>query len=157
MTAAGLQHRVSVRFAKGPARSSVAAETDDALVPPPFAPLGWLGYIAQLTASDVTSLYAPYNTAHHFWDFRGCTTGANVTDSIAGDLNCVQPILPGPSPPKSRDVVLSPHDVALIQHSRTTDASRIPIAYTVKPMATQSNHLQPSHTSKELLGRQIFP
>ncbi|GMH67648.1 hypothetical protein TrLO_g9704, partial [Triparma laevis f. longispina] len=35
---------------------------------------------------DVTDLYSPHNTAHHFWDFRGCTTGADVTDSIAGDL-----------------------------------------------------------------------
>ena len=35
---------------------------------------------------NVASLYAPYNTAHHFWDFRGCTTGAGITDSIAGDL-----------------------------------------------------------------------
>jgi len=44
----------------------------------------WHG--VELTASDVTSLYAPHNTAHHFWDFRGCTTGAAVMDSIAGDL-----------------------------------------------------------------------
>ncbi|GMI18317.1 hypothetical protein TrLO_g6179 [Triparma laevis f. longispina] len=36
--------------------------------------------------SDVTSLYVPHNTAHHFWDFRGCSTGSPVTDSIAGDL-----------------------------------------------------------------------
>ena len=40
----------------------------------------------QLTDSDVTSLYALHNTAHHFWDFRGCTTGVAMTDSIAGDL-----------------------------------------------------------------------
>ena len=40
----------------------------------------------QLTDSDVTSLYALHNTAHHFWDFRGCTIGARVTDGIAGDL-----------------------------------------------------------------------
>lgn len=29
----------------------------------------------ELSQSDVTDLYAPYNTAHHFWDFRGCSTG----------------------------------------------------------------------------------
>ncbi|GMH75621.1 hypothetical protein TL16_g06821 [Triparma laevis f. inornata] len=40
----------------------------------------------ELQQSDVTDIYAPYNIAHHFWDFRGCTTGSSVTDSIAGDL-----------------------------------------------------------------------
>ncbi|GMI02508.1 hypothetical protein TrLO_g61 [Triparma laevis f. longispina] len=40
----------------------------------------------ELQQLDVTDLYAPYNTAHHFWDFRGCTTGSPVTDSIAKDL-----------------------------------------------------------------------
>ncbi|GMH93639.1 hypothetical protein TL16_g12687 [Triparma laevis f. inornata] len=44
----------------------------------------WHG--VELQQSDVTALYAPHNTAHHFWDFRGCTTGGTVTDSIAGDL-----------------------------------------------------------------------
>ncbi|GMH76490.1 hypothetical protein TrLO_g8186 [Triparma laevis f. longispina] len=44
----------------------------------------WHG--VELQQSDVTDLYAPHNTAHHFWDFRGCTTGGTVTDSIAGDL-----------------------------------------------------------------------
>ncbi|GMH66849.1 hypothetical protein TL16_g04526 [Triparma laevis f. inornata] len=44
----------------------------------------WHG--VELQQSDVTSLYAPHNTAHHFWDFRGCNTGGTVTDSIAGDL-----------------------------------------------------------------------
>ncbi|GMH80857.1 hypothetical protein TrST_g10650 [Triparma strigata] len=44
----------------------------------------WHG--VELQQSDVTSLYSPHNTAHHFWDFRGCTTGGSVTDSIAGDL-----------------------------------------------------------------------
>ncbi|GMH97448.1 hypothetical protein TrST_g12666 [Triparma strigata] len=39
----------------------------------------WHG--VELQQSDVTSLYAPHNTAHHFWDFRGCTTGAPVRDS----------------------------------------------------------------------------
>ncbi|GMH62060.1 hypothetical protein TL16_g03400 [Triparma laevis f. inornata] len=45
----------------------------------------WNG--VELQQSDVTVLYAPHNTAHHFWDFRGCTTGSPVTDSIAGDLD----------------------------------------------------------------------
>eukprot|EP00520_Triparma_pacifica_P008937 CAMPEP_0118666010 /NCGR_PEP_ID=MMETSP0785-20121206/18966_1 /TAXON_ID=91992 /ORGANISM="Bolidomonas pacifica, Strain CCMP 1866" /LENGTH=4927 /DNA_ID=CAMNT_0006560251 /DNA_START=40 /DNA_END=14819 /DNA_ORIENTATION=- len=40
----------------------------------------------ELTASDVTSLYAPHNNAHHIWDFRDCTTGAPVADRTAGDL-----------------------------------------------------------------------
>ena len=40
----------------------------------------------ELTEVEVIALYAPHNTAHHFWDFRGCTTGTPVTDSIAGDL-----------------------------------------------------------------------
>ena len=40
----------------------------------------------ELSASDVTYVYAPHNKAHHFWDFRGCTTGAGVRDGIAGDL-----------------------------------------------------------------------
>ncbi|GMH73473.1 hypothetical protein TrST_g4716 [Triparma strigata] len=44
----------------------------------------WHG--VELQQSDVTDLYAPHNTAHHFWDFRGCTTGGTVTDNIAGDL-----------------------------------------------------------------------
>ncbi|GMH54683.1 hypothetical protein TL16_g01723 [Triparma laevis f. inornata] len=44
----------------------------------------WHG--VELQQSDATELYAPHNTAHHFWDFRGCTTGSPVTDSIAGDL-----------------------------------------------------------------------
>ncbi|GMH88396.1 hypothetical protein TrST_g13979 [Triparma strigata] len=44
----------------------------------------WHG--VELQQSDVTDLYTPHNTAHHFWDFRGCTTGGTVTDSIAGDL-----------------------------------------------------------------------
>ncbi|GMH78102.1 hypothetical protein TrLO_g3938, partial [Triparma laevis f. longispina] len=44
----------------------------------------WYG--VELQQSDVTDLYSPHNTAHHFWDFRGCTTGGSVTDSIAGDL-----------------------------------------------------------------------
>ncbi|GMH80855.1 hypothetical protein TrST_g10650 [Triparma strigata] len=44
----------------------------------------WHG--VELQQLDVTDLYAPHNTAHHFWDFRGCTTGGSVTDSIAGDL-----------------------------------------------------------------------
>ncbi|GMH50582.1 hypothetical protein TrVE_jg12, partial [Triparma verrucosa] len=39
----------------------------------------WHG--VELQQSDVTSLYSPHNTAHHFWDFRGCTTGAPVRDS----------------------------------------------------------------------------
>lgn len=33
----------------------------------------WHG--VELQQSDVTDLYAPHNTAHHFWDFRGCSTG----------------------------------------------------------------------------------
>ncbi|GMH50045.1 hypothetical protein TrVE_jg3029, partial [Triparma verrucosa] len=44
----------------------------------------WHG--VELQQSDVTELYAPHNTAHHFWDFRNCSTGNTVTDSIAGDL-----------------------------------------------------------------------
>ena len=40
----------------------------------------------ELTAFDVATLYAPHNKEHHFWDFRGCTTGETVTDRIAGDL-----------------------------------------------------------------------
>jgi hypothetical protein len=36
----------------------------------------WHG--VELQQSDVTSLYSPYNTAHHFWDFRGCTTGEAI-------------------------------------------------------------------------------
>ncbi|GMI15927.1 hypothetical protein TrVE_jg10219, partial [Triparma verrucosa] len=44
----------------------------------------WHG--VELQQSDVTSLYSPHNTAHHFWDFRGCTTGAPITDSISGEL-----------------------------------------------------------------------
>ncbi|GMH71215.1 hypothetical protein TL16_g05594 [Triparma laevis f. inornata] len=44
----------------------------------------WHG--VELQHSDVKELYAPHNTAHHFWDFRGCTTGGTVMDSIAGDL-----------------------------------------------------------------------
>ncbi|GMH70764.1 hypothetical protein TL16_g05489 [Triparma laevis f. inornata] len=45
----------------------------------------WHG--VELQQSDVTHLYAPHNSAHHFWDFRGCTTGSPVTDSVAGDLD----------------------------------------------------------------------
>ncbi|GMH74684.1 hypothetical protein TrLO_g1944 [Triparma laevis f. longispina] len=44
----------------------------------------WHG--VELQQSDATELYAPHNTAHHFWDFRGCTTGSPVMDSIASDL-----------------------------------------------------------------------
>ena len=33
----------------------------------------WNG--VELQQSDVTDVYAPHNTAHHFWNFRGCTTG----------------------------------------------------------------------------------
>ncbi|GMH79533.1 hypothetical protein TL16_g08176 [Triparma laevis f. inornata] len=44
----------------------------------------WHGVELQL--SDVTVLYAPHNTAHHFWDFRGCTKGSAVEDSIARNL-----------------------------------------------------------------------
>ena len=44
----------------------------------------WHG--VELIDSNVADLYASHNTAHHFWDFRGCTTGDGVTDGIAGDL-----------------------------------------------------------------------
>ncbi|GMH92953.1 hypothetical protein TL16_g12498 [Triparma laevis f. inornata] len=52
---------------------------------------GTIGYVkiwhnVELQQSDVTDLYAPHNTAHHFWDFRNCTTGSPVTDSITGEL-----------------------------------------------------------------------
>ncbi|GMH51735.1 hypothetical protein TrST_g11026 [Triparma strigata] len=41
----------------------------------------------ELQQSDVTDLYAPHNSAHHFWDFRGaCSEDLPATDSIAGDL-----------------------------------------------------------------------
>ena len=33
----------------------------------------WHG--VELQQSDFTSLYAPHKTAHHFWDFRVCSTG----------------------------------------------------------------------------------
>jgi hypothetical protein len=36
----------------------------------------WHG--VELQQSDVTDLYSPHNTAHHFWDFRGCSTGETI-------------------------------------------------------------------------------
>ena len=36
----------------------------------------WHG--VELQQSDVTDLYSPLNTAHHFWDFRGCATGEAI-------------------------------------------------------------------------------
>ncbi|GMH67555.1 hypothetical protein TrLO_g9398 [Triparma laevis f. longispina] len=44
----------------------------------------WNG--VELQQLDVIDLYAPHNTAHHFWDFRGCSEGSPVADLIAGDL-----------------------------------------------------------------------
>ncbi|GMI03344.1 hypothetical protein TrLO_g13981 [Triparma laevis f. longispina] len=44
-------------------------------------------YSVELSQSEITSLYAPHNTAHHFWDFRDCSDGSPTTDSIAGDLS----------------------------------------------------------------------
>ncbi|GMH77469.1 hypothetical protein TrLO_g9582, partial [Triparma laevis f. longispina] len=37
--------------------------------------------------TDVTDLYAPHNTAHHFWDFRGCSTDHAKVDSLGLNAN----------------------------------------------------------------------
>ncbi|GMH58539.1 hypothetical protein TrLO_g835 [Triparma laevis f. longispina] len=50
----------------------------------------WNG--VELQQSNVTDLYAPHNNAHHFWDFRGCTTGSPVTDSIVTNLVIIFPV-----------------------------------------------------------------
>ena len=42
----------------------------------------WHG--VELQQADVDALFSPFDHSHHFWDFRGCTTGSPVVDSRTG-------------------------------------------------------------------------
>ena len=48
----------------------------------------WHG--VELQQSYVTDLYAPHNTAHHFFDFRNCDATTPVIDSVGEKLRGVK-------------------------------------------------------------------